>query len=91
MKFLGANFVPLSPISFFNRTTLIRPNKIAYIYEDTERSWRDVQSRVHQIADALVNIAGVKKGDTVAVMAMNLPESFELHLLVLVLVRSLTL
>ncbi len=73
-----ANFVPLSPLTFLERTKDIYPNYEAIIYESRRYTWKDVYLRCIKFASALEK-AGVKFGDTVSVMAFNTPEIFEAH------------
>ncbi|HEX3883434.1 MAG TPA: acyl-CoA synthetase [Stellaceae bacterium] len=74
----AANFVPLSPIGFLARTASIYPNRPAVIHGDRRYTWRQVQQRCHRLASALA-ARGIGRGDTVAVMAPNVPEAFEAH------------
>ena len=73
-----ANFVPLSPLTFLERTKDIYPSYEAIIYESRRYTWKDVYLRCIKFASALEK-AGVKFGDTVSVMAFNTPEIFEAH------------
>lgn len=73
-----ANHVPLSPLSFLERTTAIFPDRNAVIYEDRVYTWSQVFNRAKRIASSLRD-KGIGPGDTVAVMAANTPELFELH------------
>ena len=73
-----ANYVPLSPITFLERTKDIYPNYEAIIYKKRTYTWSQVYERAIKFASALVK-HGVKKGDTVSIMAANTPELFEAH------------
>lgn len=74
----AANYVPLSPLSFLERTAAIFPARTAIIYNERRYSWSEVKDRVSRVAAQLVAM-GIKRGDTVSVMAANTPEMFELH------------
>ncbi|MBG6157581.1 fatty-acyl-CoA synthase [Labrenzia sp. EL_159] len=74
----AANHVPLSPLSFLERTASVFPDRIAVIYNDRQLTWSDVQERVRRLASSLRS-RGVGQGDTVSVLAANTPELFELH------------
>lgn len=74
----NANFAALSPLSFIARTAAVYPNKAAVVHNDLRRSWAETYQRCCQLASALQQ-AGVEKGDTVSVIAPNLPEVFEAH------------
>ena len=73
-----ANYVPLSPLSFLQRTAAIYPNHTAIIHGELRRDWRTVYQRCVQLADAL-RLRGVGPGKTVAALCANTPEMFELH------------
>ena len=73
-----ANYVPLSPLSFLERTKNIYPNYEAIVYESRSYTWSEVYKRCVKFASALDKL-GVKTGDTVSVIAFNTPEIFEAH------------
>ncbi len=73
-----ANFAPLSPLSFIERTAEIYPQRLAVVHGDLRRSWSQLYSRSRQLASALVR-HGIRKGDTVAVMLPNTPPMVEAH------------
>jgi fatty-acyl-CoA synthase len=73
-----ANYVPLSPLTFLERTKDIYPNYEAVVYESRSYTWEEVYKRCVKFASALDKI-GVKTGDTVSIMAFNTPEIFEAH------------
>jgi len=79
----AANFVPLSPIGFLLRSAEVYPRRISVIQPapaeaggERRYTWRETLERCRRLASALVE-AGVERGDTVAVMAPNVPEAFE--------------
>jgi fatty-acyl-CoA synthase len=74
----SANFVPLSPLSFIERTAKVYPNRTAVIHGKRRYSWAETYARSRQLADALVK-RGIGKGDTVAIMGANTPETYEAH------------
>jgi 3-(methylthio)propionyl---CoA ligase len=73
-----ANYVPLSPIGFLRRSAQVYPNRIAVIHGKRRYTWRDAQQRCRRLASALAK-RGIGHGDTVALMAPNVPEAFEAH------------
>ncbi|REL25112.1 acyl-CoA synthetase [Thalassotalea euphylliae] len=73
-----ANYVPLTPINFLKRTADTFPERIAIIHGKEHISYQRFQIEVNRFASALVK-RGVKKGDTVAVMAANIPAFIEAH------------
>ncbi|MCM2473236.1 acyl-CoA synthetase [Rhizobium sp. CG5] len=73
-----ANFSQMSPLSFIERTAAIYPARTAIVYGTLRRNWAQTYDRVRKLASALTN-RGIGKGDTVAVIAANIPEMFECH------------
>jgi fatty-acyl-CoA synthase len=73
-----ANHVPLSPLSFLERTAALFPDRLAVVYNERHYTWSNVLERVRRIASSLKQ-RGIGPGDTVSVMAANTPELFELH------------
>ncbi|MBX6367685.1 MAG: acyl-CoA synthetase [Rhodospirillales bacterium] len=74
----AANFVPLSPLSFLARTAAVYPDRLAVVHGKTRRTWAETYRRCRRLASALA-ARGIGKGDTVAVMAPNIPAHFEAH------------
>jgi len=73
-----ANYVPLSPLSFLRRVAEVYPERAAVIHGHHRHSWRETYRRCRRLASALQR-RGVGPGDTVAVMAPNIPAMFEAH------------
>ena len=73
-----ANFTPLTPLSFIERTARVFPDHTAVVHGDTKRSWIETYQRCIKLASAL-NRRGIKKGDTVAIMLPNVPAALEAH------------
>ena len=76
-----ANFSPLTPLSALARTERVHPELPAVVYGSTRRSWGEVAVRCRRLAAALSQ-RGVTKGDTVALIAPNIPEALECALAV---------
>jgi fatty-acyl-CoA synthase len=74
----SANYAPLSPLTFLRRAAAVFPDRIAIIHGDRRTTYRDFYRRCRQLASALKQ-AGVSKGDTVAIMAPNIPAMLEAH------------
>src|ERR1700745_3995043 len=74
----AANYVPLSPIGFLARSAAVYPNRLAVVHGERRYSWREALERCRRLASALA-ARGIGRGDTVAVMAQNIPEAFEAH------------
>ncbi len=74
----AANFVQLSPLSFLARAKALHGDRVAVIYHELRRNWSEIADRSQAIASGL-RAMGIAKGDTVSVLAPNIPELFELH------------
>src|ERR1700730_5227191 len=74
----AANYVPLTPIAFLLRSAAVYPDRLAVAYGARRYSWCQTLERCRRLAGALA-ARGVGRGDTVAVMAPNIPEAFEAH------------
>ena len=73
-----ANYAPLSPISFLQRAASVHPERTAIIHGELRRTWAQTDERCRRLASALQK-HGIGRGDTVAVMAPNVPELYEAH------------
>lgn len=73
-----ANFEQLSPLRFIERSAQTYPDALAVVHEGVRRTWAQTHERCLRIASALSR-RGIGKGDTVAVLAANIPEMFESH------------
>jgi fatty-acyl-CoA synthase len=73
-----ANFVPLSPIGFLLRSATVYPERTSVIHGERRYTWRQSLERCRRLASALA-AHGIGRGDTVALMAPNVPEAFEAH------------
>src|SRR6185312_3140445 len=69
---------PLSPLGFLARSAAIFPQRPAVIHGGRRHTWAEAYARCRRLASALSR-HGIGKGDTVALMAPNIPESFEAH------------
>jgi len=74
----AANFVPLTPVSFLERSAHIWPDRIAVRHGRRAYPYREFAERCRRLAGALAG-RGVARGDTVAVMAPNVPALLEAH------------
>jgi 3-(methylthio)propionyl---CoA ligase len=73
-----ANFSALTPLSFLARAAAVYPDKPAVIHGERRYSYRDFMARCRRLAGALAG-RGVGLGDTVAVLAPNVPALLEAH------------
>ena len=74
----SANYCPLTPISFLERSARIFPEKTAVIHGPYSYNYREFHSRCKRLASALKR-RGIGPGDTVAVMSPNTPAMLETH------------
>ncbi len=74
----AANFVPLTPLTFIERSATVYPDRLAVVHGAVRRNWRETYARCRRLASALA-AAGVGRGDTVAVMLPNTPPMVEAH------------
>ncbi|NMG14213.1 acyl-CoA synthetase [Aromatoleum bremense] len=74
----AANYVPLTPLTFIERSAYIYPDRIAVIHGARRYTWLESYTRSRRLASALKQL-GVGKSDTVAVVLNNTPEMFECH------------
>ena len=73
-----ANFAPMSPLSFIERTAEVYPSRLAVVHGPLRQDWATTYRRCCQLASALSQ-AGIGKNDTVAVMLPNTPPMVEAH------------
>jgi fatty-acyl-CoA synthase len=74
----SANYVPLSPLTFLKRSARVFARKTAVIHGDWRLTYAQLYERVVRLASALAN-AGLRPGDTAAIMAPNVPALLEAH------------
>jgi len=73
-----ANHVPLTPVDFLDRSALVWPDRIAVRHGARAWTYAEFAARCRRLASALAR-RGVARGDTVAVMAPNVPALLEAH------------
>ncbi|MBC9073152.1 acyl-CoA synthetase [Thauera sp. CAU 1555] len=73
-----ANYVPLSPLSYIERSAYVYPDRTSVIHGSRRFTWGDTYERCRRLASALVQ-RGIGRGDTVAVMLPNVPAMVEVH------------
>ena len=74
----AANYTPLSPLSFIERTAAVYPQRISVIHGTRRYTWGETYDRCRRLASALQG-RGIGKNDTVAAMLSNTPEMVECH------------
>jgi len=73
-----ANFTALTPLGFLARAAAVYPDKLAVIDGARRFTYREFYERCRRFADALRR-RGIGPGDTVAVLAPNVPALLEAH------------
>jgi fatty-acyl-CoA synthase len=73
-----ANFAPLTPVAFLRRSAEVYPDKVAVIHGERSYTYRQFEARCRRLACVLA-ARGIGHGDTVAVMAPNVPALLEAH------------
>ena len=73
-----ANYKGLSPLSFLKRSAHVYPHKVAVIHGERRYTYAQFYDRCRRLASAL-SARGVGAGDTVSVLAPNIPEMLESH------------
>jgi fatty-acyl-CoA synthase len=74
----SANFTPITPLLFLERSAEIYPNKTAIVHGKLRQTWSQTYDRCRRLASALQK-HGIGLGDTVAVMLPNTPPMVEAH------------
>ncbi|HEY8873298.1 MAG TPA: AMP-binding protein, partial [Stellaceae bacterium] len=73
-----ANFTALTPLGFLTRAAAVYPDKLAVIDGTRRFTYRQFDGRCRRFADALRR-RGIMPGDTVAVLAPNVPALLDAH------------
>ena len=60
----SANYVPLTPISFLERSAIVYRERISVIYGDVKYTWKETHERCIRLASSLAYL-GISPGDVV--------------------------
>jgi len=74
----AANYVPLTPLSFLARAAAVYGEKPAVVHGERAFTYAEFYARCRRLASALAR-RGIGVGDTVAIMAPNVPALLEAH------------
>jgi fatty-acyl-CoA synthase len=74
----AANHVPLSPVGFLRRAAETWPGRVAVRHGEAAFTYAQFEARCRRLASALAG-RGVGRGDTVAILAPNVPAMLEAH------------
>ncbi len=73
-----ANYQPMTPIGFLERSARIFPDRTAIIHGNARTAYGEFYARARKLASALTR-RGIGKNDTVSVMLSNTPPMLEAH------------
>ena len=73
-----ANYAPLTPLGFLERSAAVFPDHAAVVYGTQRRSYAELYARCRRLASAL-SARGIGLGDTVSAMLPNVPAMLEAH------------
>ena len=68
----------LTPLMFLERSARVYPDKVAVVYGEERRTYREFGERVNRLASAL-RARGLQKGERVAFICPNTPPLLEAH------------
>ncbi|PIA46842.1 hypothetical protein AQUCO_01500408v1 [Aquilegia coerulea] len=74
----SANYVPLSPIGFLERSAIVYGDRTSIIDGSLKYTWKQTLQRCLKLASALTQL-GFSYGDVVATLAPNTSAMYELH------------
>src|SRR4051794_26811053 len=73
-----ANFHPLTPLTFLERTAAVFPDHPAIIHGTRRWTYAEFYARARRLASALAR-RGIGRGDTVTAVLANTPAMLEAH------------
>jgi len=73
-----ANHQPLTPLTFLAWAEQVYAERTAVIHGDQRYTWAQFGARCRRLASALIG-RGIRPGDTVSLMAPNIPPMLEAH------------
>ena len=74
----AANYVPLTPLTFLERSAAVYPRQIAVIHGNTRITYAELYDRARRLGSALA-MRYIGPGDTVSVMLANTPAMLDAH------------
>ncbi|KAI3703395.1 hypothetical protein L1987_73437 [Smallanthus sonchifolius] len=73
-----ANYVPLTPLTFVKRASVVYSNRTSVVYEGVHFNWSQTYERCCRLAYSLRSL-NVVKNDVVSILAPNIPALYEMH------------
>ncbi|CAH1413789.1 unnamed protein product [Lactuca virosa] len=74
----SANYVPLTPLTFIKRASMVYSHRTSIIYGGVRFTWQQTYERCCRLAYSLRSL-NVVKNDVVSVLAPNVPALYEMH------------
>ncbi|KAK3001051.1 hypothetical protein RJ639_021024, partial [Escallonia herrerae] len=74
----GANYVPLTPLTFLKRASMVYGNRTSVIYAGVRFTWQQTYDRCRRLASSLRSL-NIVKNNVVSVLAPNIPATYEMH------------
>jgi non-ribosomal peptide synthetase component E (peptide arylation enzyme) len=78
----SANYVPLTPISFLERSAIVYRDRVSVAYGDIKYTWKETHERCVRLASALAHL-GISPGDVVTTSCYSVSIFFYFFSLVL--------
>ncbi|KAL3838750.1 hypothetical protein ACJIZ3_023341 [Penstemon smallii] len=73
-----ANYVPLTPLTFLKRASMVYSNRTSIIYAGVRFTWLQTYERCCRLASTL-RAMNIVKNNVVSVLAPNIPAMYEMH------------
>lgn len=74
-----ANYQPLTPLTFLERSATVFPDHPAIVHGAVRRTYAEFYRRARQLGSALSSSFDIGRGDTVSVILANTPAMLECH------------
>lgn len=73
----AANYAPLTPLTFLERTAALYPDRTSIIYGELRWTWAQTMERCRRLASKILQLVSV--GQTVSVLSPNSPAVYEMN------------
>ncbi|MGB1160860.1 MAG: acyl-CoA synthetase [Alphaproteobacteria bacterium] len=74
-----ANYQPLTPLTFLERSATVFPDHPAIVHGAIRRTYAEFYRRARQLGSSLSSMFNIGRGDTVSVILANTPAMLECH------------
>ena len=71
-----ANYAALTPLGFLERSASVYPDRVSVVHGEESYRWAETRDRCRRLASALRR-SGIVEGDTVSILAPNVPAIYE--------------